>query len=542
MDGGQDRAFLSFAENPLDGIMERARWAAGAFADLDRETTLRIARAVAEAGHARAQVHAEWAVRETGFGVVAHKKLKNELCSRGVFETYAGQDLVGPVAEPDRKLVRLARPAGVILALTPSTNPIATLNFKAVLAMLTRNAIILSPHPMAKGCSADAADHLAEAARRAGAPDGAIQVIREPTIPLVDAAMADPRVNLVLATGGPAMVRASYRSGHPALGVGPGNAPAYVHESADPVAAARRLIESKSFDNSILCTNESVVLADGAIADRLLQALRDAGAHVCTAEEAERLCGVLWDAAGAFNVSGALGKDAAVIARLAGIPAAASTRILVVPIGRVQPEEPFAREKLAPVLGFARVDGAGEAGRAARAMMRRAGRGHSAAFHGRDEAALLAFARATPALRVAVNVPLSQGAAGFGTALGPTMTVGTGFAGGSSLGENLRPEHLINWVQIAYAAGATPGRFEHLSPWRAEPLPPPEAPIPFSQGNPPGGPVGGRRAPVPGVDMPFGAGTAAPVAAPAGEPDLAALRAEIRALVLEELRAALQKA
>jgi len=538
MDGGQP--FLTFARNPLDGVMERARWAAGAFADLDRATALRVAKAVAEAGHSRAQADAEAAVRETGFGVVAHKRLKNELCSRGVYDTYAGQDFVGPLADPDKRLVKFARPAGVILALTPSTNPIATLNFKAVLAMLTRNVVVFSPHPLAKACSIAAAEALADAARRAGAPDGAIQVLREPTIPLVEAAMADPRVDLVLATGGPAVVQAAYRSGHPAYGVGPGNAPAYVHESADPAAAAKRLVESKSFDNSILCTNESVVLADRAIADRLLDALRANGAHVCSEAEADRLRALLWDAGGGFNVSGALGKDAAIIARAAGITVPPSTRILLVPFAKVQPEEPFAREKLAPVLGFARVDGPGEAGRAARAMMRRAGTGHSAAFHGRDEAALMAFARATPALRIAVNVPLSQGAAGFGTNLGPTMTIGTGFAGGSALGENLRPDHLVNWVQIAQGSDATPARFDHLSPWRSEPLLPPDAPISYSQGNPPGGPVGGKRAPVPGVDLPFGG--SAPAAPTAPPDDMAALRAEIRALVLEELRAALQKA
>ena len=159
-------------------------------------------------------------------------------------------------------------------------------------------------------------------------------------------------------------------------------------------------------------------------------------------------------------------------------------------------------------------------------MMRAAGRGHSAAFHGRDEAAMLAFARAVPALRVAVNVPLSQGAAGFGTHLGPTMTVGTGFVGGSALGENLRPEHLINWTSIAFpaAAGEPMGDFESLSPWRTTPLPDEQAPIPFSQGNPPGGPVRRPAAPAP------------------AEADLAALRAEIRQLVLDELRAALEPA
>ena len=524
---------LRFSDDRSGALLERARWAAGAFAALDREATLRIARAVAEAGHGAAGHYAEWAVRETGFGVVAHKRLKNELCSRQVFETYAGRDFVGPAADAERKIVRIARPAGVVLALAPSTNPVATLFFKTVLAMLTRNAIVLCPHPRAKDCSADAADLLMRAARAAGAPDGVIQVVREPTLPFVERLMNDARVDLVLATGGPAMVAAAYRSGHPAFGVGPGNAPVFVHESADPAEAAKRIVASKSFDNSILCTNESVVLAHEPIADRLVAALRAAKAHVCSPGEVERLRAALWDAGGGFDVEGALGKDAATVARLAGFEPPAGTLVLVAPIERVGPEEPLAREKLAPVLGFARVADAARAAAAARGMMRRGGRGHSAAFHGSDEAALMAFAAATPALRVAVNVPLSQGAAGFGTHLGPTMTVGTGFAGGSALGENLRPEHLVNWAEIAFAAEAVvPAGLATRDPWRSRPVPQEAAPIPFSQGNPPGGPVDGQRAPVPGLD---------PVVAEAGD-DLASLRAEIRQLVLEELRAALKAA
>jgi len=524
---------LHFSDDRAGALLERARWAAGVFAALDRDTTLRIARAVAEAGFGAAQRYAEWAVRETGFGVVEHKRLKNEFCSRGLLDTYGGQDLVGPTVDPGRKIVRLARPAGVVLALTPSTNPIATLFFKTLLAMLTRNAILLCPHPRAKACSAEAADLLMQAARVAGAPDGIIQVVRDPTLPFVESLMRDDRVDLVLATGGPGVVAAAYRSGYPALGVGPGNNPVFVHETADLAATAKRIVGSKSFDNSILCTNESVVLAHEPIADRLLAALKAEKAHVCTPEQTGSLRGALWDAEGGFNVEGALGKDAATIARLAGFPVPAGTLVLLVPIDRVQPEERFAREKLAPVLGFARVADTDRAAAAARAMMRRGGRGHSAGFHGSDEAALVTFAAATPALRVAVNVPLSQGAAGFGTHLGPTMTVGTGFAGGSALGENLRPDHLVNWTEVAFATeAALPAGLAGFSPWRARPLPAETAPIPFSQGNPPGGPADGRRAPVPGLD---------PDLAPAASGD-AALRAEIRQLVLEELRAALRAA
>ncbi len=184
-----------------------------------------------------------------------------------------------------RKIVELPRPAGVIFALIPVTNPIATVYFKTLLALMTRNAIILSPHPGAKACCADAARTLAEAAKAAGAPDGVIQVLAEPNIPLIEKLMSDERVDLIVATGGPSVVKAAYRSGNPAFGVGPGNAPVLVDDSADLKLAAKRIVESKAFDNSILCTNESTVLAFSSIADRLLEAMKAERAHICSKEE-----------------------------------------------------------------------------------------------------------------------------------------------------------------------------------------------------------------------------------------------------------------
>src|SRR5206468_7770483 len=227
----------------------------------------------------------EAAVRETGMGVVEHKRIKNEACSKGLVELYAGEDFINPRIDPAKKIVELPRPAGVVFALIPVTNPIATVYFKTLLALMTRNAVILSPHPQAKRCSADAARVLAEAARAAGAPDGAVQVVDEPNIPLLERLMADERIDLIVATGGPSVVKAAYRSGNPAFGVGPGNAPVLVDDTADLRLAARRIVASKSFDNSILCTNESTVLAFASIADRLLGAMKAEKAHICSAEE-----------------------------------------------------------------------------------------------------------------------------------------------------------------------------------------------------------------------------------------------------------------
>jgi acyl-CoA reductase-like NAD-dependent aldehyde dehydrogenase len=444
-------------------MLDRARWAASRLVKMDRAGILRVAEAVANAGHAKAQHFAEWAVRETGMGVVEHKRIKNEACSRGIVELYRNEDFVAPRIDAAKKIVELPRPAGVIFALIPVTNPIATVYFKTLLALMTRNAIILSPHPGAKACCTEAARALTAAATAAGAPDGAIQVIAEPNIPLIEKLMSDGRINLIVATGGPSVVKAAYRSGNPALGVGPGNAPVLVDDTADLKLAAKRIVESKAFDNSILCTNESVLLAFSTVADRLLENLKAERAHICTAEETGKLRALLFREQG-FNIP-MIGKDASIIAREAGFEAR-NARILVTPVDLVQPEEKLVREKLAPVLAFARVQNIDQAISAARSMMRHSGTGHSAAIHSKNEINILAFAAAVPALRLAVNAGCSLGAAGFETNLGPSMTIGTGFAGGSSIGDNLTPHHFLQYARVAYNKEAAEnfGHFEGLDP------------------------------------------------------------------------------
>ena len=480
--------------------VERSRWAAAKFQKLDREATMRIVNAVADAAYAKAQFYAEWAVRETGMGVVNHKRQKNEACSRDLVATYGAEDFVAPRIDAARKIVELPRPAGVIFALIPVTNPVATMFFKTLMALMTRNAIILSPHPGAMLVCADAARVMAQAAKAAGAPDGVIQVIEEPSIPLIEKLIADERIDLVIATGGPSVVKASYKSGNPAFGVGPGNAPVLVDDTADLKAAAKRIVASKSFDNSILCTNESTLLAFGTIADTLLSALKSEGAHICTPDETDKLRKLLFGAHG-FNTR-MIGKDASLIAREAGF-SAPGAQILVTQIALVQPEEKLVREKLCPVLAFARVGGIDQAISCARSMMRAAGRGHSAAIHSHNELHIMAFAAALPALRVAVNTGCSLGASGFETNLGPSMTIGTGFAGGSSLSENLTPHHLVQYARIAYNKEASEifGNFHGIDPLN----------LPKSQ-------------------------RASPVVAKSTT-DLEELRRELRKIILEELRA-----
>jgi acyl-CoA reductase-like NAD-dependent aldehyde dehydrogenase len=500
-------------------LLERARWAAAAYADYDQAAVTSIVQAVAEAGHAEAERFAAAAVAETGMGVVADKVTKNRACSRGIVEYYRGEDFVSPRIDAARKVVEIPRPAGVVLALTPTTNPVATVYFKVILALMTRNAVVVAPHPRAKQCSVDAVRVLAEAAVAAGAPDGIVSVVEEPSIPLVEALMADERTDVIVATGGTGVVRAAYSSGNPALGVGPGNVPVLVDASADIEAAARRIVDSKAFDNSVLCTNESVLIAEESIAAKLSAALTRNGAHILDADAALRLRQFMFPG-GHLNTD-VVGRPAAWIAEQAGLRVTAKTRLLVAPFTDVIAEEVLTHEKLCPVIGMTTVADAARGIRAARAVVRIAGAGHSAAIHSENARVITEFAAQVPVLRVSVNVGNSTGASGLDTNLAPSMTIGTGFVGRSSIGENLQPHNLMNWARIAYNAdaGVKMPDFGGITPWRAPVGSVPAYPL---ASNDPGAPVPVVR-------------NAHPAPHRTADPGIDALRAELRALVVEEL-------
>jgi len=402
--------------------------------------------------------------------------------------------------------------------LTPSTNPIATINYKILIALMTRNAIVISPHPAARECSVDAARALADAAVAAGAPDGVVQIIEDPSIPLVEEFMGSPKTAVILATGGTAMVRSAYSSSNPAIGVGPGNAPAYVDSTADIDQAARRIVASKSFDNSALCTNESVLITTADIDVRLRQSLQQARAYVCNDDDVSRLRRYLFHVRG-FNIE-CIGRDATWIAQECGIRVPENTLVLLAPIGRIGVEEPLSREKLCPVLAYHVVNNRGQAIAQARAVLRLAGAGHSAAIHTTDEQVAMSFASAVEVYRVVVNAPCTQGAAGFQTALAPTFTIGTGFFGRSSIGENIGPKHLVHWTRLAYNSDASEpfGNYHKLPAVFDGPLP--EAPadgVPESNG---------YRARNPSDDSGVLSGVS---------------REELRRMIAEELRAVLRK-
>jgi acetaldehyde dehydrogenase/alcohol dehydrogenase len=502
-------------------MLQQAQWAAGAFGRYDKATVDRIVHAAAAAGAAKAREYADWAVRETGFGVAEHKDIKNIASSTGLVEAYADHDYVTPRADPATRVVEIPRPAGVVLALTPSTNPVATVFVKVLLALMTRCAVVVSPHPLARECSADAARTLQRAAVAAGAPDGVIQVVDEPSVPLINALMADERTNVIVATGGTAVIRAAYSSGNPAIGVGPGNVPVLVDATADLPKAAKRIVDSKSFDNSILCTNESVLIVTEAAAPVLLRHMQRDGAHLLEPADRDKIRDLLFPG-GHFDTR-LVGKDAAWIAGQAGLRVPPGTRVLLAPMGLVVPEEPLAHEKLCPVLGVATVASEQHGIDAARALLRVGGKGHSAAIHSTDPATIMAYGAALDVLRVVVNTGSSLGAAGVGTALAPTMTIGTGFFGRSSVAENLQPKHLVQWTRLAYNSdpAETFGDFSGLVPWESPVGAVP--PYPRASNLADDGERAVRREPA-GLE---GAGSGS---------DLTALRDEIRRVIIEELQ------
>ncbi len=502
-------------------MLARAQWAASAFARYDKAAVDRIVHAAAAAGAARAREYADWAVRETGFGVAEHKVIKNLAGSTGLVEAYAAHDYVTPRVDPAARMVEIPRPAGVVLALTPSTNPVTTVFVKSLLALMTRNAVVVSPHPLARECSADAARTLAAAAVAAGAPDGVIQVVDEPSVPLIHALMTDEQTSLIVATGGTDVVRAAYRSGTPAIGVGPGNVPVFVADDADLPEAARRIVDSKSFDNSILCTNESVLIVTETAAPALLRHLQRAGACLLAPQDRDKVRDLLFPG-GHFDAR-FVGRDATWIAAQAGLRVPGTTRVLLAPFPLVVPEEPLAREKLCPVLGLTQVGSVRHGIGAARAVLRLGGRGHSAAIHSADPETIMEYGAALEVLRIAVNTGSSLGSAGIGTGLAPSMTIGTGFFGRSTVGENLQPRHLVQWTRLAYNEDPSAGfgDFTGLVPWEAPAGAVPPYPVASNLREEHAATAGRVRA----EGGPGGA-----------DPDLEALRAEIRRVVLEELR------
>ncbi len=439
-------------------LLRRARAAAEAFRRMPPAQAMAIAGTVAKAAAGRARHYAEWAVRETGFGKVEDKIDKNLSGSIRIYEAHRDRPIGGIRQDRERNIVEIGRPAGVIVGLSNSTSPVGTVYFKAMLALMTRNAIVFSPHPAALGCTADAARFLEKTARLAGAPADSIQILAEPTLKATNALMQADETDLVIATGGAAMVRAAYSSGNPALGVGPGNTPVYVDRTADLAFAAEKIVEGKQYDYGTPCSAPSVILADKPVGRELRGLFEREGAYFCSDEELATLEAAAFPG-GRLNPA-IIGQPAGRVAQIAGLSLPPETRAIVGFVKDAESVPPMAREKLSVLLGAAAVDGVEGAIAIARCMLRSAGSGHTAGiFTGDPEQAVL-FGAALDYYRVVVNGDPTVGAVGQGTGLPVTFTIGTGFAGKSSIDRNLGPEDLIDWKRVAFPVGDVPAAGE----------------------------------------------------------------------------------
>ena len=409
-----------------------------------------IVESVAAAARANAQRLAELAVQETGYGNAKDKLAKNLLAAEVLPRAMRGLKTIGILREiPDRKLVEIAVPMGVVAAILPTTNPTSTAIYKTLISLKAGNAIVISPHPRAKVCSCETAAVLQQAALQAGAPPGLIQCIGDSTIEATNALMKHPRTSVILSTGGPGIVRAAYSSGKPAFGVGPGNVPVLLDKSANVADAVSKVVEGKSFDFGTLCSSEQTIVAEQALRNGILAALKTRQAFLCDARQAEALAKLLFTPHFTVNPE-CVGQSPTKIAKMAGFEVPSDTSILVVEIAGIGKQHPLSAEKLSPVLSLFFVADFPAALDASEAILRFGGLGHTAVIHATDDARIREFALRMPAFRILVNTPAPQGSVGITTGIFPAMTLGCGAAAGNITGDNIGPLHLINIKRLAY--------------------------------------------------------------------------------------------
>ncbi len=412
----------------------------------------RIVEAIAQAGSQNAELLGRMACEETGFGNARDKAEKNRFASNRVYEAIKDLKTVGILRKEDKRW-DIGVSVGVIAGIVPSTNPTSTVIYKSMIALKAGNPIVFSPHPGAVKCTLKAAQIVAEAACRAGCPQGAIGCISTPTMDAVNELMRHKYTRLILATGGGAMVRAAYSSGKPAIGVGAGNGPAYIHKSANIAQAVRDIIRSKTFDNGTICASEQSVIVEECCAKTVLEEFQHQGAHLLSEEEAARLAKFILRADGTMNPK-IVGKTAHEIAQLAGICVPGDTTVLIAPVTQAGLTSPYCHEKLCPVLAFF-------AERDENAVLQRCvevllgeGAGHTFAIHANDEAVIRRFALEIPVSRFLVNTPASLGGVGYSTQLFPALTLGCGAVGGSSSSNNIGPLDLINIRRVAWGSSS----------------------------------------------------------------------------------------
>ena len=431
----------------LEALISRVKAAQEFYANLSQAQVDKIFKQAAIAANNARIPLAKHAVVETGMGVLEDKVIKNHFASEYIYNKYKNEKTCDVIfSDPHYGIQKIAEPIGVIAGIVPTTNPTSTTLFKALLCLKTRNAIIFSPHPRAKACSIAAAKIIHDAAVQAGAPADLIGWIDTPTLELSQALMQHPEIKLILATGGPGMVKAAYSSGHPSLGVGAGNTPAVIDETADIQMAVSSILLSKTFDNGMICASEQSAVVMDDVYDAVKQEFTKRGAYFLNAEERQRMAEIILNE-GRLNPA-IVGQSIERLADLADLTVPAGTKLLIAEVSDIGPGEPFSYEKLSPILALYRADSFVYAVDQAKQLVNFAGRGHTSVLYtnpdNSDRITKFEFELATA--RVLINTPSSQGAIGdlYNFKLDPSLTLGCGTWGGNSISENVGVQHLLN--------------------------------------------------------------------------------------------------
>ena len=391
---------------------------------------------------------AKMAVEETGFGKVEDKTYKNHLASVCLYDAIKDMKTIGVLKEdPVSKVIDIGEPMGLVMGIVPSTNPTSTTIFKAMIAIKSRNAIVFAPHPSAAKCTIKAANLMLEAAVAAGAPANVISCVTTPTMASTDELMKSKEVAIIIATGGPGMVKAAYSAGKPALGVGAGNSPAYIERTANIKQAVSDIMASKTFDYGTICASEQSVIVEECTRDQVVEEFKKQGAYFMTPEETKKVCALLFKNGHNMNAK-FVGRPPQVIAEAAGITIPAGTRVLIGEQHGVGEGNPLSYEKLTTVLAFYTTKDWHEACELSIELLQN-GIGHTMSLHTEDRDMVMKFA-AKPASRILVNTGGSMGGTGASTGLYPSFTLGCGTWGGSSVSENVTPMHLLNIKRVAY--------------------------------------------------------------------------------------------
>jgi acetaldehyde dehydrogenase (acetylating) len=429
-------------------LVDAAHKAQSEIVTFDQAKIDRICEAMAKAVLREAARLGAMAVEETGYGIPDDKREKNRFAAEDVWNYFRGLRTVGVVSE-SKDVVEIASPRGVVAGIIPSTNPTSTAIFKVLIAIKSRNAIVLSPHPSAARCINESVRVMREAGVKEGLPAEAIGCMTMATIEGTEALMKHKQTAVILATGGIGLVRAAYSSGKPAFGVGPGNVPVFIERSADVPKAVQDILTSKCFDNGTICASEQAVVCDAPIESAVREQFKAQGAYFLSATEADQLGKVVATPQRSLNPA-IVGRSVEVIAKLAGLNVPPGTRCLIADVAGVGREFPLSMEKLSPILAFYVADGVTRGAERSYEVLRYGGMGHTAGVHTRSREVAVRFGSEMPASRITVNTPTTHGAIGFSTALPPSMTLGCGSWGGNVTSDNVSPLHLMDIKRVAF--------------------------------------------------------------------------------------------